>query len=439
MFRKLPCLWEGTLSDRSSSQRGLKKMKKHAGGCLSWSLSICSLTAQGSPCLDTAAAAAAAVAAWTTKMTNAPWEGILDPVLELPGVPVRLAMLCLNQDELVRYVMSFLDEDGIAEARQVSHRWKAAATTDTMRKQHDRNIVIRKYEDGKPPTLFQEPMVVPGDHETLPSIWDGHVMVAPNGTVVVAHDLQIQVYNNQHHHLRTIDFDSNARCHCISPAGNEIYSGFSGEIRAYKFDGTYVRTLTVVPDPPTIDWLAFGFDWKLYATTKHGKFFVWGDDGRLLHTWKNHSGVATCLLPPNAHSAGGFYSGDIDSTITKWNAEGDLQHTLEGHTGRVRCLVFGPGGDKLYSASDDRSIRVWGPEGKPLQIFEGHTDSVFCLAFSSDGRLYSGGLDQTIKVWSMGGTLLRTLGHGNLVTSLALCQDNSKLYSASCDGKINAW
>ena len=124
-----------------------------------------------------------------------------------------------------------------------------------------------------------------------------------------------------------------------------------------------------------------------------------------------------------------------------------LQHHLikiskgmsQGHTGPVRCLVFGPGGDKLYSASDDRSIRVWGPEGKPLQIFEGHTDLVFCLAFSLDGRLYSGGLDQTIKVWSMGGTLLRTLGHGNLVTSLVLCQDNSKLYSASCDGKINAW
>jgi WD40 repeat protein len=89
----------------------------------------------------------------------------------------------------------------------------------------------------------------------------------------------------------------------------------------------------------------------------------------------------------------------------------------------------------LYSGSHDRTIKVWNTVSyECVCTMKGHDNVIYSLCLSEDGsRLYCGSYDKTIKC-------IATLqGHTNSVTSLCLSFKTNRLISASWDKPIRVW
>ena len=246
-------------------------------------------------------------------------------------------------DDTMGHVVSFLDENCVMAVRGVAFLWRAAGTTEAVRRVHDRNIDFRNYEAGMSP-------------RTVHNLGDGRefeaVAVAPDGTVFAADtahhggDGSVRIYDNNLRHLRTIDSDY-VPCLCVGPGGDEIYAGSHGQIRVWTFDGTLVRTLAV---PRADVWfLTFGGNGELYAGSADGNINAWDANGGHSRTWLAHEGDVWCLAA-SPQFASLLYSGGDDNKIKKWNTAGRCLRIFEGHTDCVNALTFGPCGVKLYSS-----------------------------------------------------------------------------------------
>ena len=76
------------------------------------------------------------------------------------------------------------------------------------------------------------------------------------------------------------------------------------------------------------------------------------------------------------------------------------------------------------------------------RTMEGHTNMVYSVCLSADGsRLFSGSVDHTIKVWGVAtGACVQTMqGHTNTVRSVCVSTDGSRLFSGSKDNTIKVW
>ena len=91
--------------------------------------------------------------------------------------------------------------------------------------------------------------------------------------------------------------------------------------------------------------------------------------------------------------------------------------------------------DILWARVKDKSALI--------RTLEGHTDIVWSVAITPDGtKIVSGSHDNTIKVWDIasGGRLLNTLkGHTSYVNSVAITPDGTKIVSGSRDNTIKVW
>jgi WD40 repeat protein len=94
-------------------------------------------------------------------------------------------------------------------------------------------------------------------------------------------------------------------------------------------------------------------------------------------------------------------------------------------------------------SGSDETVRVWELNtGKLLNTLKGHTNIVSSLAVTSDNsKIVSGSTYGTIKVWELNtGKLLKTLkGHSDYVNCVAITSDNSKIVSGSYDQTIKVW
>lgn len=91
-------------------------------------------------------------------------------------------------------------------------------------------------------------------------------------------------------------------------------------------------------------------------------------------------------------------------------------------------------GALLWSGSVDSTLRVWDlASGKCLATLAaanggpGHTQAVTCLEFvpntGAEPFIASGAADNAVKLWSTTGSLLHTVTHGAMVTSLKAFKD----------------
>ncbi|KAJ7956285.1 Transducin/WD40 repeat-like superfamily protein [Quillaja saponaria] len=199
-----------------------------------------------------------------------------------------------------------------------------------------------------------------------------------------------------------------------------------------------------------------------------------------LTTLKGHTSYISSLT-----LAGKFlYSGSLDREIRSWksnlcnsesNHENSITNMVIAGKGAVKSLVVQA--DKLFSAHQDHKIRVWkisnyehdhqkytrlatlptlGDRASKILIPKNHVqirrhktctwvhhvDTVSSLALSNDETLlYSVSWDRTIKIWrTTDFTCLESVGnaHEDAINAVAI-SDDGHVYTGSADKKIKVW
>ncbi|KAF3908845.1 Beta-TrCP [Dactylellina cionopaga] len=181
--------------------------------------------------------------------------------------------------------------------------------------------------------------------------------------------------------------------------------------------------------------------------------------------------VVTCLQFDSEK----ILTGSDDTNINVYDTNtGALLAKLEGHEGGVWALQYH--NNTLVSGSTDRTVRVWDIESAECtQVFHGHTSTVRCLQIllptklvAKDGKvvympkqplIITGSRDSTLKIWRLptkvdkpykpsntadldnqppNPFLIRTLqGHGHSVRAIAAHGDT--LVSGSYDNFVRVW
>ena len=125
-----------------------------------------------------------------------------------------------------------------------------------------------------------------------------------------------------------------------------------------------------------------------------------------------------------------------------WNTETKETHTLGRHSGWVTSVVFSPNGSRIASGSDDMTVRIWDPRlqgtfAEELDL-EGPPRDV---ALSCDGQWIVTTSSDHIQVWTVTETMTMTngLSINDVVESLALSRDNSRVVIGCGDGSIQVW
>jgi WD40 repeat protein len=145
-----------------------------------------------------------------------------------------------------------------------------------------------------------------------------------------------------------------------------------------------------------------------------------------------------------------------DGNLRHWDMEsGKCIAILNGHSASVSCLATTLDGHRVLSGSDDKSVKLWDIEsGSELACYEYfHCREISCLVVTPDGRGFvSGSYDKLLALWDLDPpdwvhstpppppVPLRVFrGHTDIVTSAAVSDDGSILYSGSEDRSIGEW
>ncbi len=226
------------------------------------------------------------------------------------------------------------------------------------------------------------------------------------------------------------------------------------------------------------------------------KLFTAGSDGRIIQWNMNNNNGEHTVLMNNKASINRCL--DI-SKNDRWLAVGtgksvqliELTSTkspvyLSGHRDVVWSVAFSKDGKKLVTSAADSTVRLWdigtgdntiiakvdsrvksislssddkyvigGTEnGKVIKwitssendpgkvIYEEKNDPIYSVAISNDNTMYAtGDLQGTVRLYDMGtDELVESLsGHDARINDLQFSPDNSRLASASYDGKIQLW
>ncbi|CAE6399147.1 unnamed protein product [Rhizoctonia solani] len=148
-------------------------------------------------------------------------------------------------------------------------------------------------------------------------------------------------------------------------------------------------------------------------------------------------------------------SGSHDKTIRLWdvNTRRQLGQPIKGNypfysiafSPNARLIASGCDGFPFYSHPSACSVQLWDVQtmAAAANPFEGHTDLVWSVEISPDGtRVVSGSYDNTIRVWDVerGATIAGPLkGHTSWVRSVAFSPDGSQIVSCSFDRAIRIW
>jgi WD40 repeat protein len=188
--------------------------------------------------------------------------------------------------------------------------------------------------------------------------------------------------------------------------------------------------------------LAFSPDGEaVVSADKDCNVLLWAKDGRLLRTFKGHSGMILAVaISPDGQT---IVSGSGDRTIKLWRRDGTLVKTLQEHKGGVLSVTFSPDGKLIASASEDSTIKLWQRDGKLLRTFRGHEGAVRQVAFTPDAQtIVSGSEDGTVKLWHLDGRLQATLtgyDSGVGVRGIAISPQGDAIASAADDRTVKLW
>uniref|UniRef100_A0A0C3TKW7 Anaphase-promoting complex subunit 4 WD40 domain-containing protein n=1 Tax=Guillardia theta (strain CCMP2712) TaxID=905079 RepID=A0A0C3TKW7_GUITC len=258
----------------------------------------------------------------------------------------------------------------------------------------------------------------------------------------------------------------------FSPSGELLVSAsFDGSLRVWDVsNGKCVRVMRA----GGINFLACSFDplGTFIAAASSDKLirFFRLSDGEVSRTLRGHEKEVTCLSfhPSDRLLA----SGSLDCSLRLWSTKsGEQLRVLGGRAqAKVWCCSFSPSGHLLASGGSDSVIRLWRVEdGEVVSSLSGHRGAVRTLAFDARGGdggelLISGegnlmwGSDNSVRVWGpvergdrmqlqplqegerwKWRCLAVVLGHGKMITNVALPPDGSFFASSSRDGSVRLW
>jgi WD40 repeat protein len=126
---------------------------------------------------------------------------------------------------------------------------------------------------------------------------------------------------------------------------------------------------------------------------------------------------------------------DLDTDRTLWVSDAGA---------KIRCIGWLPDVRQAITGGYDSILRLWDLDAcRELRRFEGHQDMVMSLAIAPDGsRLISGSgsRDRTVRLWNIaaGAEIQRFVGHNDHVLALAFV-DQRHIVSGSADGAVRLW
>ncbi|MEM9018127.1 MAG: c-type cytochrome domain-containing protein, partial [Verrucomicrobiota bacterium] len=181
------------------------------------------------------------------------------------------------------------------------------------------------------------------------------------------------------------------------------------------------------------------------------KHAVMGGPKRNIKLWDTVAGEETNSIKKHpdwmltaAYSPDGilFATGGRNGGLYTWEAGTGYEfYTLKGHTAAVTDVAWRSDGNVLASCGEDGQIILWEMNrGSQVKKWNAHSGGALALTFFPDGRLASVGRDKTVKIWQADGKQLRSINASDdIVLSVAVSEDNQRVFTGDWHGNIKVW
>ncbi len=202
-------------------------------------------------------------------------------------------------------------------------------------------------------------------------------------------------------------------------------------IRELKGHLGYIRCLAYTPDGQS-----------LLSGAGDGRIHVWDmERDEPVRTMKEHLGGVLALGVSTDGTR--LLSGGRDTTVRLWDlATGELLQTCRGHRGWVQAVGFVGDATRAASVGRDGRMLLWNLQTGEQAVEMQPGGRLSALAVTADGAsLFAGGSDGLITRWDVatGEKTSQLPGHRGAVTGLALCDNDTRLVSASEDTSLLVW
>ncbi|CAN1152197.1 Protein JINGUBANG [Linum perenne] len=229
----------------------------------------------------------------------------------------------------------------------------------------------------------------------------------------------------------------------LSLRGDHLYAASGHEIIVYDVrSGTILQSFNGGSGSGSVKSVLFSSDGKLFSAHQDSQIRVWKIP---IPTPNRYHHKLIAALPTVSDRLRHFAFPNSYVSVRRHKKILRIQHA-----DAVSALAGGSGDDEglIYSVSWDRSLKIW--SSSTLRCLESitnaHDDAVNAVAVSPDGTVYTGSADRRIRVWARPvqtanrHILIATLEkHKSAVNALTLNDDESILFSGSCDRSILVW
>ena len=335
-----------------------------------------------------------------------------------------------------------------------------------------------------------------------PSVWVSLVAVHPDGnTIALAYSNVVELWSlAAGTHLNTLTGHTDViTALAFSPHGRTLASAAGEEDNSVRLwdvsTGGLIHTLS--SHQKGVGAVAFSPDGlKLASGDGNASLFLWNVvSGQPESILQGHAAGITALAfsPDGEQIASG--SAAPESSVKVWSIRlGRAEQTMTGHTNMVVRVVYTPAGDGLASASLDHTVRLWDPAtglltgnlqgqdgplvgaaysqiagdlslitasgqvvrfwnpatGERVKALGGYTAWVGRVAFTPQGRLLAAkSYENFIELQDVTGVLdgdvaadspgLPLNGNTNLINTMIISPDGTRLVSGGWDGTARVW
>lgn len=179
---------------------------------------------------------------------------------------------------------------------------------------------------------------------------------------------------------------------------------------------------------------------RLAAGFADGQLLVWGEPGRLLHSFPAHDRAISSVA----------FSADARLVATAAGTEAALWETdtgrlvaqLRGHERTIYDVAFARDQLLVATGSADRTVRLWHTQtGRPVRTLRGHSAIIYRVSFSPDSRLVAScSLDGTVRLFEAHqARQLASLQAGDGPLRAAAWSAGNLVAAAGRQGTVHIW